>query len=237
MYYQLLWYIFIFIIIEDQYCGVSWFYIWQTAFTANCNSLRSKGNQTYFDTRTKCKAAICDLGQFISTALKWTRSIGLGTQTTSVKNPSFLCPGVCPGLLWSCDSRVYVTQLSIRIRLTVGLSDLLTGTKLKSGCCCSSRSLPPSWELQEELTLSAGDLPSSTLVAVVEEVARWWEWPWGCFTNPDWIGRSRGGEMGSALMFMLWLMVAERPAATVLQTVKRTRRRWCYKSKLSRHAI
>lgn len=90
------------------------------------------------------------------------------------KNSLFLCvsPCVCPGLLWSCDSRVYVTQLSSRIRLSVGLSDLLTGTELKSGCCCSSRSLPPSWELQEELMLSAGDLPSSALVDVVEEVER-----------------------------------------------------------------
>lgn len=83
-----------------------------------------------------------------------------------------VCPCVCPGLLWSCDSRVYVTQLSSRIRLSVGLSDLLTGTELKSGCCCSSRSLPPSWELQEELMLSAGDLPSSPLEDVVEEVEK-----------------------------------------------------------------
>lgn len=173
---------------------------------------------------------MCDLGQYICTALKWTRSICFGTQATSVKIHFFcVCPCVCPGLLWSCDSRVYVTQLSSRIRLSVGLSDLLTGTELKSGCCCSSRSLPPSWELQEELMLSAGDLPSSALVDVVEEVERWgWGWPWACLTNPDWIKWSRGGEIGSALM--LWLVVVERPGATDLRTVGHTRKCWVFRN-------
>lgn len=138
-----------------------------------------------------------------------------------------VCPCARPALPWPCDSRVYVTQLSSRIRLSVGLSDLLTGTELKSGCCCSSRSLPPSWELQEELMLSAGDLPSSALLDVVEEMERWGcAWPWACFTNPNWIKWSRGGEVGSALMFMWWLVVVERPEATDLQTVGHTRACW-----------
>lgn len=69
---------------------------------------------------------------------------------------------VCTGAVWSRDYRVYVTQLSIRIRLTVGFS---LESEWKSGRrCSSSRSLPPSWELQEELMLSAGDLPTSDLV-------------------------------------------------------------------------
>lgn len=115
----------------------------------------------------------------------------------------------------------YVTQLSIRIRLTVGLSDRLTGSEWKSGRCCSSRSLPPSWELQEELMLSAGDLPSSALLdEVVEEW--WWGGPWACATYPDWLRWSRGGEIGSALMLMLWLVLIERLEPADLRTVGQT---------------
>ena len=56
-------------------------------------------------------------------------------------------------------SRLCVTQLSNRIRLMVGLSAGAAGSGRKWWRCGSSRLLPPSWELQEELRLSAGDLP------------------------------------------------------------------------------
>lgn len=143
-----------------------------------------------------------------------------------VKNPYFICITVsilcfCPGsgaVMWL--QGFYVTQLSIRIRLTVGLSDRLTGSEWKSGRCCSSRSLPPSWELQEELMLSAGDLPRSALLdEVVEE---WWGGgggPWACVAYPDWLRWSRGGEIGSALMLMLWLVLIERLELADLQAV------------------
>lgn len=107
-------------------------------------------------------------------------------------------------------SVLYVTQLSIRIRLTVGLwppSDRLMWCEWKSGrCWCSSRSLPTSWELHEELTLSAGDLPVSARAD--EEPVEWgWAavvWAWPMYT--DWPRWSRGGEIGSALTLTLWLV-------------------------------
>lgn len=106
------------------------------------------------------------------------------------------------------------------MRFTVRPSVWLSGSRWKSGRCCSSRSLPPSWELQEELMLSAGDLPSS---ALVEE---WW-WggrPWTGILYPDWLRWSRGGETGSALMFMLWLVLMEWLELADLQTQKGERR-------------
>ena len=93
----------------------------------------------------------------------------------SIKSTFQLHNSVPPAcVLMLCDSRVYVTQLSIRIRFTVGLSppsNRPAASEWRSGLgCCSSRSLPPSWELQEELTLSAGDLPiSARLDEEVEE--------------------------------------------------------------------
>lgn len=145
-------------------------------------------------------------------------------QNTSIKTTFHLhnsvLPVFCPGAASRCSSRLYVTQLSIRIRLTVGLSlpsDRLAGSKWKSGRCCSSRSLPPSWELQEEPTLSEGDRPIS---ARADEGAEEWWWGWTCgwVMYPDWLWWSRGGEIGSALMLMLWLVLMERVELPDLQT-------------------
>ncbi|TNN58753.1 hypothetical protein EYF80_030998 [Liparis tanakae] len=124
------------------------------------------------------------------------------SETPSVSFTEQCPPSLCfaPGLRRHVTAGVYVTQLSILIRLTEGLSppsDRPTGSMWKSSlccccCCCSSRSLPPSWELQEELMLSAGDLPISALAD---------EWGFGRgVMYPDWLRWSRGGEMGSALM-------------------------------------
>lgn len=122
---------------------------------------------------------------------------------------------MCPDVARSCDFWVYVTQPSRRIRLEVGLSPPSarpSGREWKSGLGgCSSRSLPPSWELQDELTLSAGDLPTS---AWADED----EWGRGWATYPGWLRRSRGGERGSALMLMLWFVPTEKLELPDLQT-------------------
>lgn len=64
----------------------------------------------------------------------------------------------------------------------------------------SSRSLP-SYELQEELRLSAGERPSTS--CRLEPCCGCC----GCGGKPEGVTRSRGGEMGSDLMLMLWLLV------------------------------
>lgn len=96
----------------------------------------------------------------------------------------------------------------MRKRLTEGLalSSLLTGGlasprgELKSGRW-SSRS-EPSYELQEELRLSAGERPSTS--CRLDPCC-------GCWGGkPDGVMRSRGGELGSDLMLMLWLVLIER---------------------------
>lgn len=102
----------------------------------------------------------------------------------------------------------YVTHESMRKRLTEGLalSSFPTGGlasprgELKSGRW-SSRS-EPSYELQEELRLSAGERPSTS----------WRLDPCcGCWGGkPDGVTRSRGGEFGSDLMLMFWLVFIER---------------------------
>lgn len=56
--------------------------------------------------------------------------------------------------------------------------------------------------------LSAGDLPSS---ALLDEEVWWGGGPWACVTYADWLRWSRGGETGSALTLMLWLVLMERP--------------------------
>lgn len=65
----------------------------------------------------------------------------------------------------------------------------------------SSRSLP-SYELHEELRLSAGERPRTSCRP--EPCCSCWG------GKPDGVTRSRGGDMGSDLMFMLWLVLIER---------------------------
>lgn len=65
----------------------------------------------------------------------------------------------------------------------------------------SSRSLP-SYELQDELRLSAGERPRTS--CRLEPCCGC------CGGKPDGVTRSRGGEMGSDLMFMLWLVLIDR---------------------------
>lgn len=67
---------------------------WKFAIVYNQMAIK-----VYFDTRRKCKTAMCDLGQHICTALKWTRSLCFGTQATSVKIHFFVC--VSMRLPWS----------------------------------------------------------------------------------------------------------------------------------------
>lgn len=103
---------------------------------------------------------------------------------------------------------LYVTHVSMRRRLTEGLSlssEPAGGLPRPSGEWksgrWSSRSLP-SYELQEELRLSAGERPraSCRLAPCC-----------GCWGGkPEGVTRSRGGEFGSDLMFMLWLVLMER---------------------------
>lgn len=96
----------------------------------------------------------------------------------------------------------------MRKRLTEGLalSSFPTGGlasprgELKSGRW-SSRS-EPSYELQEELRLSAGERPSTS--CRLDPCC-------GCWGGkPDGVTRSRGGEFGSDLMLMCWLVFNER---------------------------
>lgn len=96
----------------------------------------------------------------------------------------------------------------MRKRLTDGLSlssEPAGGLPSPSGewksARWSSRSLP-SYELQDELRLSAGERPRTSCRL---------DPCWGCCGgNPDGVTRSRGGEMGSDLMFMLWLVLMDK---------------------------
>lgn len=124
----------------------------------------------------------------------------------SMSNPSLPLSDrlVTGGWIWA----PYVTHVSIRKRLTDGLSlssepaGGLTSPsgEWKSGRW-SSRSLP-SYELQDELRLSAGERPRTS--------CRLDPCCGCCGGNPDGVTRSRGGEMGSDLMLMLWLVLMDR---------------------------
>lgn len=102
----------------------------------------------------------------------------------------------------------YVTHVSMRRRLTEGLSLSSAPAgglpspsgEWKSGRW-SSRSLP-SYELQEELRLSAGERPRASCLPGPGCGG------WG--GKPEGVPRSRGGELGSDLMLMLWLVLMER---------------------------
>lgn len=103
---------------------------------------------------------------------------------------------------------LYVTHVSMRKRLTDGLSlssEPAGGLPSPSGEWksgrWSSRSLP-SYELQDELRLSAGERPRTS--------CRLDPCCGCCGGKPDGVTRSRGGDMGSDLMFMLWLVLMDR---------------------------
>lgn len=100
----------------------------------------------------------------------------------------------------------------MRMRLTEGLSLLSSvpagglpspmDEEWKSGRW-SSRSLP-SYELQEELRLSTGERPRSCRLDACCCCCCC------CWGKPEEVTRSRGGEMGSDLMLMFWLVLIER---------------------------
>lgn len=122
----------------------------------------------------------------------------------AMSNPSLSDWLVTGGLIRA----LYVTHVSMRKRLTDGLSlssEPAGGLPSPSGEWksgrWSSRSLP-SYELQEELRLSAGERPRTS--CRLDPCC-------GCWGGkPDGVTRSRGGEMGSDLMFMLWLVLMDR---------------------------
>lgn len=104
-------------------------------------------------------------------------------------------------------NKIYVTHVSILIRFTVGLSlssefgGLASPTGEWKSLRGSSRSLP-SYELLELLRLSTGERPTSCRDCC-----------WGCCCNgnaDDGVTRSRGGEIGSDLMLMFWLVLTDK---------------------------
>lgn len=144
------------------------------------------------------------LSLFLSLSLTLSFSLFLSLLSPCLTPPSLSDRLVTGGLIRA----LYVTHVSMRKRLTDGLSlssEPAGGLPSPSGEWksgrWSSRSLP-SYELQDELRLSAGERPRTS--------CRLDPCCGCCEGNPDGVTRSRGGEIGSDLMFMLWLVLIDR---------------------------